>query len=209
LEQALAPGWHGDRAAGRATRHVELLREVAREITPDPDRDDPPASGDEAHTRLKDLVSSMQDEAPRSGLGATTGAFVDHLAGVAERYGRNLFHCFDDQRIPSTTNKLEGFFGVSKSHIRSSIGAASTSNGVAQNLGADYLEALDYVRSQTHEEAVASIAAVTIDEYRAAREAVDIHEQPARLRRSRRRDAEGHLVDILDWWFSDDGTLRS
>lgn len=182
-----------------------MLREVAREITPDPDRDDPPANGDEAHQRLRDLVARLQDEAPRFGLGAATGEFVDHVAGVAERYGRNLFHCYDDHRIPSTTNRLEGAFGNSKSHIRSSLGAASTTNSLAQNLGADYLEALIFANSRARCALLTAIDEISHEDYNTARSVIEINERPARLRRSRRRDPERHLRMLLDRWCSDTG----
>lgn len=182
------------------SRHVELLRDVAREITPDPDREDPPSNGDDAHRRLQELVTAMQEAAPRCGLGAATGEFVDHLAGVAERYGRQLFHCYDDDRIPSTTNNLEGFFGVSKHQIRRATGAASTSNGVAQNLGADYLEALVFSRKQTRASVLEALDRLSTGAYSIARNQIEINEQPARLRRSRRRDPERHLEDLLARW---------
>ena len=185
------------------SRHVELLRDVAREITPDPDREDPPSSGDDAHRRLQELITGMQQEAPRCGLGAATGEFVDHLAGVAERYGRQLFHCYDDPRIPSTTNKLEGFFGASKHHIRRATGEASTSNSVAQNLGADYLEALVFSRKQTRTSVLEALDGLSTGAYTIARNQIEINEQPARMRRSRRRDPEQHLEDLLARW--DDG----
>jgi hypothetical protein len=177
-----------------------MLRDVAREITPDPDRDDPPASGDEAHSRLRDLVARMRDEAPRFGLGAATGEFADHVAGVAERYGRQLFHCYDDPRIPSTTNDLEGFFGNCKSHIRAALGAASTTNSIAQNLGADYLEALLFAKTQSPRELLAAIDTISGEDYQTARRLIELNEQPARLRRSRRRDPERHLQALLERW---------
>lgn len=177
-----------------------MLRDVAREITPDPNRDDPPADGDEAHKRLRDLVGRMQEEAPRFGLGAATGEFADHVAGVAERYGRQLFYCYDDSRIPSTTNRLEGFFGSCKSHIRAALGAASTTNGIAQNLGADYLEALLFAATPPHRELLSAMDTITDDDYQAARRRVELNERPARLRRSRRRDPERHLQALLDRW---------
>jgi len=142
----------------------------------------------------------MQEAAPRCGLGAATGEFADHLAGVAERYGRQLFHCYDDPRIPPTTNSLEGFFGISKHHIRRATGAASTSNGVAQNLGADYLEALVFSRKQTHASVLEGLERLSTGAYTVARNQIEINEQPARLRRSRRRDPARHLEDLLARW---------
>ena len=143
----------------------------------------------------------MKTEAPRSGLGAATGEFVDHLVGLGERYGRQLFHCYDDPRIPSTNNRLEGFFGASKSHIRAALAAASTTNGVAQNLGADYLEAFAFTRAHSHTELLAIVDAIDIPHYQAARQRIEKNETPARLRRSRRRDPMHHLAVLVNRWF--------
>ncbi len=148
------------------------------------------------------LVASLKDEAPRTGLGAATGHFVDHVAGVAERYGRNLFHCFDDDRIPSTTNGLEGFFGISKSQIRGALGTKSTTNGVAQNLGADYLVALAFVRSRPRSALLDAVGSSTAVDFREAREAIMAAEQPAILRRSRRRTPKRHLEELLARWLA-------
>jgi hypothetical protein len=182
-------------------QHVDLLRQVAHEIAPDPTRLDPPATGDEAHDRLNDLLHRLQEEAPRTGLGAPIGQFIDHVASVAERYGRNLFHCFDDPRIPPTSNGLEGFFGTSKDQLRRALGEASTTNGVAQNLGADYLIALAYAQKHSPSDLLDALTSLSASEYEGARQAVEHGEEPAILRRSRRRNPSRHLSELLDRWF--------
>lgn len=209
LDEALRPDWHASRVAGRVSRHVEILRELAHEISPSTERSDPPANGDEAHKRMQDMLQRLRDEAPRSGLGAATGTFVDHVAGVAERYGRQLFYCFDDPRTPSTTNGLEGLFGASKSQIRGALGEASTTNGVAQNLGADYLDAFVYTRTHSQGELLEALPSIAISAYQAARRLIDKHEQPARLRRSRRRDPDRHLKQLVTRYLPRPASLRS
>jgi len=149
------------------------------------------------------MVRRLQREAPRTGLGAATGTFVDHVAGVASRYGRQLFHCYDDERVPSTTNSLEGVFGVTKSQIRGAVGAASTANGVAHNLGADYIEALLYTRAHTRTQVLEELAGISASEYEAARDCIEQAERFPRLRRSRRRHPERHLGLVLDAWLND------
>ena len=196
----LKPDWHGVRAAGRVERHVAVLREIAHEISPDPERTDAPSSGDEAHERLCELVARLQEEAPRAGLGASDGHFIDHVGGVAARYGRNLFYCFDDERIPSTTNGLEGFFGASKDQLRRALGTAKTTNGVAQNLGANYLIAFARTRAISRDELHQAVANITHDDYEIARQRLDAVEEPARLRRSRKRNPGCHLRDLLARW---------
>ena len=172
-------------------------------MSPDPERKDLPANGDDAHERLQGYLHRLQDSAPRTGLGATTGAFVDHVVGVAERYGRSLFHCFDDPLIPSTSNSLEGFFGVSKGQLRGALAAASTANGVAQNLGPDYLESLAFTRSHSHRDLLVALESVSAADYQAARDLVEENERPARLRRSRRRNSNRHLELWLARWHAE------
>lgn len=142
----------------------------------------------------------LRTEAPRTGLGAATRRFIDHVAGVADRYGLNLFTCFDDPRIPSTTNDLEGFFGASKRQLRQALGTGSTAGGVATNLGENYLMALAHVRNTRRSATLEDLARVTPAEYNRARRQVDHHERTATLRRSRRRWPEQHLADLLRQW---------
>jgi len=188
------------RVAGRVKRQVEVLRQVAHEISPDPDRVDRPTSGDEAHERLLALISGLQKTAPRVGLGAADGCFIDHVAGVAGRYGRNLFYCFDDDRIPATTNGLEGFYGASKGQLRHALGNARTSNGVAQNLGAHYLLAFARTRASSARDRQEAIATLTVTDYESARRQLEAAEVPARTRRSRRRAPKRHLDHLLTRW---------
>ncbi len=188
------------RAAGRVERHVDVLRQVAHEISPDPDRVDRPTSGDQAHDRLRALLARHQEAAPRVGLGAADGYFIDHVAGVAQRYGRNLFYCFDDERIPATTNSLEGFYGASKGQLRHALGAARTTNGVAQNLGADYLLAFARTRATSAADRKKAFAALTVTDYECARRRLEAAECPARTRRSRKRAPKRHLDELLARW---------
>ena len=91
---------------------------------------DLPASAAEAQARFEAHLEALLDSAPRVGLGAATGVFIDDLVKRAGRYGDHLFKCFDDPRIPATTNDLERFFGVSKQTLRHALDCGSTSNSV-------------------------------------------------------------------------------
>lgn len=94
-------------------------------------------------------------------------------------------------------------FGVSKAQIRGAVGAASTANGVAHNLGADYLEALLFTRAHTRDQIQSELAAVSVPEYEMARQRIEQAERFPRLRRSRRRYPERHLGLLLDAWLND------
>lgn len=177
-----------------------MLRDVAHAISPDPERPDLPASGDDAHDSAAALIARLQVEAPRVGLGAADGHFIDHVAGLFTRYGRRLFHCFDDERIPSTSNDLEGFFGASKQQLRHALGTSRTTNGVAQNLGADYLVAFARAHAVSRDQLRLAVENLDPSDYEAARRRLQANEKPARLRRSRKRDPTRHLGDLLARW---------
>jgi len=151
-------------------------------------------------TRLTELLARLQAEAPRNGLGAATGAFVDHLVATTERYGDHLFVCFDHDFIPSTTNDLERFFGASKGQLRRTLGTASTAGGVAQNLGADYLVAFATAWLSSADELLDAVDGASPEDYWRVRAEVDRAEAPARLRRSRRRFPERHIEAIYTAW---------
>lgn len=179
---------------------MELLREVAHHLSPSPERADRPQDAAEAETQMWDFLGDQQRRTPRTGLSAPTADFVDHLVGMFGRYGEHLFVCFDDDRIPATTNAQEGFFGQVKRLVRKALGTGSTSNSVIANLGGEVLMALHQVR--TAENGASVPANIDQAAYQTAREELEQLEGPARLRRSYLRDQGRHLVNLLDRWFS-------
>ena len=200
LSQALEPDWHGRHAAGRVERHVEILGEVAHQLSSAPDRADRPSNAAEAETRAWDYLGDLQRRTPRTGLSAPSATFVDHIVGMFGRYGEHLFVCFDDSRIPATTNGLEGFFGLGKRVVRKALGAGSTTNSVVTNLGAEVLMALHQVRARDNNTVFPP--PIDLHAYQTARAELDQHERPARLRRSWLRDQGTYLVSLLDRWLS-------
>ena len=118
----------------------------------------------------------------------------------AGRYGEHLFHCFDDPRIPATTNDLERFFGESKQTLRHALGCGSTTNSVLTNLGAEALGAYQYVR-QVGTPTAAETAAYSPADFRAARARLARHEAPAIRQRSRVRHLPRRLDELRTAWF--------
>ena len=182
MSQALEPGWHGRHAAGRVERHVQILHEVAHQLNSQPERVDRPPNAAEAETRAWDYLGELQRQTPRTGLSAPTAEFVDHIVGMFGRYGEHLFVCFDDNRIPATTNGLEGFFGLGKRVVRKALGAGSTTNSVVTNLGGEVLMALHQVRAV--DKSAPFPPPIDLHAYQAARAELDQQERPARLRRA-------------------------
>lgn len=197
LAQALALDWHQVRVASRVQRHVEHLREVARQLSPAPDRLDRPQDAAAAETQFWDFLSGLQRTTPRAGLNAKTASFIDHLVAIAGRYGPHLFHCFDDPELPATTNQLEGFFGKTKQQARRALGCGSTTHSLVHNLGDEFLLAYQQVTAGSLD-----LLAEPIDPqaYRQARDKLKEQEQPARQRRSFVRRLSFHLNEILTRW---------
>ena len=138
--------------------------------------------------------------APRAGLGAATGAFIDDLVKRTSRYRDHLFKCFDDPRIPATSNGIERFFGGAKQTLRRAGGCGSTTNSVVTNLGAEALGAYQYVR-QVGTPTAAETAAYSPADFRAARARLARHEAPAIRQRSRVRHLPRRLDELRTAWF--------
>jgi hypothetical protein len=138
-------------------------------------------------------LEGLAAAAPRVGLGAATGAFIDDLVKRAGRYGDHLFQCFDDPRIPATTNDLERFFGGAKQTLRHALGCGSTTNSVLTNLGVEALAAYQYVR-QAGTPSASVVAACSPANFQDARSRLAHQEAPA----IRQRSLVRHLPRRLD-----------
>jgi hypothetical protein len=194
LGQALLPTWHEARVAGRVQRHTVILRGLAHVLSTAPDREDRPGTAAEARAAWNKHLAGLE-ATPRMGLAAATGAFIDSIVTRARRYEHNLFHCFDDPRIPASTNALEQFFGISKRAVRHALGSGSTSNSVVANLGAEPLLALHQLRNQR---VMTRAPTRTVAAFRAARQELAELEAPGIHRRSLVRNLDRHLHGLRD-----------
>jgi hypothetical protein len=197
MSEALKPTWHETRTAGRVRRHTEILRGIAHELSNEPDRQE---TADEAQARFEAHLDALSSTAPRIGLGAATGAFVDDLIKRYGRYRDHLFKCFDDPRIPATTNGLEGFFGSSKHVLRQALGCGSTTNSVVTNLGP---EALVGYHQMQQPGALADILNMSSspEDFRAARDKIALEEAPGIQQRSMVRNFDHHVDQLRKSWF--------
>ncbi len=199
LHAALQPTWHEARIAGRVQRHTEMLRDIAHELSTSSEREDRPGSAQEAQRRFEAHLDELAANAPRAGLGAATGHFIDDLVGRYIRYGEHLFHCFEDTRIPATTNELEGFFGAAKRFVREAGGCGSTTNSVVTNLGANVLRAFHKVQQPGAIRRLAR-AEVTQEEFMRARARLAEVEAPATRQRSMVRSLRRRLAELRESW---------
>lgn len=203
LSEALDPNWHEARTAGRVRRHTEILRGIAHKLSNDPDRPDRPKTADEAQIRFEAHLKELASLTPRAGLAVPTGAFIDDLIKRYGRYGDRLFKCFDDDRIPSTSNELEGFFGVSKQMLRHALGCGSTSNSVVSNLGAEALLAYHQMRQPGAVEQLLT-GSFLPEDFLAARTKLAVSEAPLIRQRSMVRHLDRHLDRLNQSWFGPD-----
>lgn len=199
LYKALTPTDQELELSDRVERHTDILRGLAHELSSAPEREDRPRTGEEASARVAAYLDRLSFELARDGAHAPTANFVDGLVVRYDRYKEHLFHCFDDPRIPATTNSLEGFFGASKRATRQTLGCGSTSNSVVTNLGDDALLAYHYIRCPNRRTALAKLSAEA-EEFDAARSRISEKERPATERRSRVRNLGAHLDRLRCEW---------
>lgn len=204
LAKALKPTWHEARTAGRVVHHTGIIRAVAHEISNAPDRDDRPASAADAKMRFDRFLQDLAMSTPRTGLSVPTAVFIDDLIERAARYGDHLFVCFDNPKIPATTNGLEGFFGRIKATLRKAMGTGSTTNTVMSNLGADVMLVYQYIRRPDALTNVRNPSADPFD-FSAARTRLDEKEAPGVRQRSIVRNFKQHLARLSDAWKSTAG----
>lgn len=161
---------------------------------------DRPASATEAKARFEAHLEHLAASAPRAGLGAATGAFIDDLTKRYGRYGEHLFECFNDPRIPATTNVLEGYFGVSKHALRQALGCGSTSNSVVSNLGAEVLVAYHQMQQPGALVDMVTTSSSPAD-FLAARAKIVLEEAPGIRQRSMVRHLDSHVDRLRQGWF--------
>lgn len=118
----------------------------------------------------------------------------------AGRYGDHLFPCFDDPRIPATSNDLERFFGDSKQALRAALGCGSTTNSVLTNLGDEALAAHHHVR-RAGMPTIDAIASCPPAEFEQARARIARQEAPAIRQRSMVRSLPRRLDKLRSAWF--------
>jgi hypothetical protein len=141
------------------------------------------------------LIEKHRAAAPQRGKGARRRRFVEHVAAVAKRYDRGLYHCYDDTRIPQTSNQLEGKHGAGKKHERKVTGRASTSGGPMETAPEFHTVALDAIKRNAVKRSV--LASVSDAEYSASRKALRVLMERSRRYRSIQRDPQKNLDRIV------------
>jgi hypothetical protein len=160
-----------------------------------------PADGKTVRRRLFQFLARKRREAPQRGRGAYLRRFIEHVQKVTRSYAKGLFHCYDDPRIPQTTNQLESLNGSVKHNLRRCAGRSSTANGPGSSYGPNYMFAvvLHAFMPAADIDALLSTA-IDPNNYREARRLLEEVRAPQARRRSMLRDPEKHLTAILARW---------
>jgi len=119
---------------------------------------------------------------------------------VTRSYARGLFHCYDDPRIPQTSNHVESLNGLGKHNLRRCAGRSSTANGPGSSCGRTYMFAVALHSCLPLAEINAMLQQVPPERYREARKLVEDIRAPAARRRSMLRDPDTYLAGILERW---------
>jgi hypothetical protein len=99
----------------------------------------PPKDGKIVQKRLSSFLDVQLLLAPSRGRGSYLRRFVEHAQKLTQSYWPGLFHCYDDPRIPQTSNVIEGLFGFGKRILRKCGGRKSTANGCGSAGGSFFL----------------------------------------------------------------------
>jgi hypothetical protein len=162
--------------------------------------EEPPPNGRAVRRKLFSFLNRKRDHVPQRGRGAYLRRFVENAIAVTKRYASGLFHCYNDPRIPPTSNVIEGTNGDGKRNLRRCGARGSTANGPATSCGRAYMIAVALNSCMSAAELEAALASVPPADYREARALLDQIRAPSRRRRSMLRDPERYLSSILDRW---------
>jgi hypothetical protein len=162
--------------------------------------EEPPSDGRTVRRKLFSFLNRTRDRVPQRGRGAYLRRFVENAIAVTKRYAKGLFHCYDDPRIPPTSNLIEGTNGDGKRNLRRCGARGSTANGPGTSCGRAYMMAVALNSCLSAAEIEAAIASVSAADYHKARALLDEIRAPSRRRRSMLRDPDRYLSSILERW---------
>ena len=180
-------------------KDVDVLRDVRDVLWPQTPAPDGAAVRHDLHALLQDRLAV----APKRGKGARRRRFLQHVLAVAQRYDPGLYRCYDNPRIPQTTNDLEGQHGAFKHHLRKLAGRASTSGGPTETVAELLVGPLDAVQRHGTQAIRDATQKVDPQAYAAARGKLADLREPARRYRSVQRAPQKHLDRVLSSWLNE------
>ena len=119
---------------------------------------------------------------------------------VTRSYAGGLFHCYNDPRIPQTTNDIEGLNGLGKDNLRRCGGRTTTASGPGSSCGRSYMFGVALNACLPPAELDAMLCEVGREEFREARAQLEEIRAPAHRRRAMLRKPDKYLAGILTRW---------
>lgn len=160
----------------------------------------PPKGGEIIKKRLAAFLETQALLAPQRGRGAYLRRFIRHARNVTERYWPGLFHCYDDQRIPQTSNTIEQMFGKGKRALRACGGRMSTAVGPGSSGGSFFLFSIALHATTSREEREDLLMRFSYEDYRASRAKQSVIRGPEARRRQYARNPDAVLAKIGEEW---------
>jgi hypothetical protein len=143
-----------------------------------------PPGGGLIRKRLAGFLEAQFQVAPQAGPGAYLRRFIRHAKRVTTSYREGLFHCYDDPRIPQTSNAIEHLFGKGKRLLRACGGRKSTAAGPGSSGGSFFLYTVAFHDTTPRAERENLLMQFSREKYSAARaKQVAIRGPEARRRR--------------------------
>lgn len=161
---------------------------------------EPPKGGDVVRKRLSSFLDNQLILAPTRGLGAYLRRFIEHAWKVTESYWPGLFHCYDDPRIPQTSNRIEEVFGKGKRILRACSGRKSTAVGPGSTGGSFFLFTVAFHEMTTRQEREEFLKRYSREEYEAARARQKVIREAEGRRRRYARNPDAVLDSIAQRW---------
>ena len=170
--------------AKRLSRQVTIVREIAHLLGQE-------VSSEKVKGELLAYLEKLEKESPRRGRGAAQGHFHDQVIAVTRRFWTGLLACYDVEGLPNNNNALESFFRALKYHFRRVHGTKSTAGGVLESIAP--LVVLLWPDLHQMPDLEALLRDLSAEQLQRARDGIQELAQPARERRSFRRNRKGQL----------------
>jgi hypothetical protein len=165
----------------------------------------PAPSGRHVRRQLSAYLATQRRLAPQRGRGAYRRRFIEHAQKVTASYAKGLFHCYDDPRIPQTSNAIESINGSGKMNLRRCAGRASTANGQGSSAGRAHMFGTTIHRAMPGAEVDEILRHYSIPAYRESKKTLDKARAPSSQRRSFLRNPIAALKEILGRWMNRSG----
>lgn len=159
-----------------------------------------PKGGGIIKKRLATFLENQALLAPQRGRGAYLRRFIQHAGNVTERYWSGLFHCYDDPRIPQTSNAIEQLFGKGKRALRACGGRMSTAVGPGSSGGSFFLFSVALHETTSREEREDLLLRFSYEDYRASRAKQSVIRGPEARRRQYARNPDAVIAKIEEEW---------